>query len=148
MKCKRSSYTSEKPGRSIRSKAGITIVEVLVSLAIFVVYLTGACKLIVSHRKILDSSRDRYTASNIAKNRYEMTRTMDFSQIPLFAEAPRRVNANGVFSSSGNYLRETTINTVQSNLYEVVVSVSYLNRKTLKFDTAPEEIRTFVSADL
>jgi len=148
MQCKRSSYTSKKLGRSIRSKAGVTIVEAMVALSIFAVFITGTCKLMVMHRKTLDMARDQYTAVNIAKNRLELARAFDFDQIPELNESPVTVDFKGIPSQDGLFQRTTTVTVLNTNLYELVINVSAKNRETLTFKDSGQTINTYISKHL
>lgn len=124
------------------------MVETIVALAIFAVFLTGACKLILSHRKVSDMARAHYTAANIAKNRIEQIRTFEFDQVPGFVESQVVIDASGLPSTYGNYRRSTSISNVSSNLYDVVVTVDIRNRITLEFTPSHETVRTFIAHHL
>jgi len=146
-------YPTDKPDtvqglEKIRNRAGATLVEALLAMAIFAVFTIGACKLLVSQRKLLDIARDHYTAANIAKNRMELLRTFDFEQIPQLAEDPVRIDGNGIPSTIGHFTRSTIINPLSTNLYELAITVQIQNRKTLEFDTAEETISTYVALHL
>lgn len=121
------------------------MVEVLVALGIFSVYSAGACKLILSHRKVSDMARAHYTAANLAKNRLEIVRTFEFDQIPAFKESQVVIDESGMPNSVGNYRRSTMINSISGNLHDVVVTVDIRNRETLQFTPAHETVRTFVA---
>lgn len=121
------------------------MIEVLVAVGIFAVYASGACKLILSHRKVSDMARAHYTAANIAKNRLEVIRTFEFDQIPSFAESRVVIDESGLPNNVGNYRRSTKVGSVSSNLLDVVVSVDIRNRETLQFTPAHETIRTFIA---
>ena len=131
-----------------RSRAGISVLEALVALTIFAVFATGACKILVAHREILDMARDHYTAANIAKNRMEMVRTLDFPQIPQLNEDPIQVDASGIASKDGHFRRKTTITTLNTNLYKLAITVQIQDRRTLQFDKSEETINTYVSKHL
>ncbi len=144
---------SHLPDRNMGSdqrkrRGGATIVETVIALTIFAVFSTGACKLMVSHRKILDLSRDIYTASNLAKSRLELARTLEFEQVPDLFENQLLLDASGIPSSSGHFRRTTTVSAVSSNLYEVVIQVDIQNRKTLAFSPAKQDISTYVAKHL
>ena len=129
--------------------AGTTLIEAVVALSLFAVFMTGTCKLLVSHRKILDMASDRYTSANIAKNRLELVRTFGFEQIPDFNELAVTVDSSGIPSQQlGNFSRTTTITTIHTNLYELAINVKIRNRRTLAFDNAGETINTYVSKHL
>jgi len=125
------------------NRAGMTVVETIVALTIFAVFTTGACKLLLSHRKVSDMARAHYTAINIAKNRMELMRTFDFGQVDDFLEDKVVVDASGVPSTEGNYRRSTEVNNVSSNLVELTVTVDIRNRQTLVFNPANEQLSTY-----
>ncbi len=88
-------------------------------------------------------ARGHYTAINIAKNRMELVRTFDFGQVDDFLENNVIVNASGVPSTEGNYRRSTEVSTVSGNLLELVVTVDIRNQKTLIFNLANEQLKTY-----
>ncbi len=126
-------------------RAGVTLVETIVALAVLSVFTTGVCKLLLSHRKMSDMARAHYTAINIAKNRLELVRTFDFDQVGNFIEDKVVVDASGVPSTEGNYRRTTQIGTVSANLLELTVTVDLRNRKTLAFTPAKEVLATYIA---
>lgn len=141
-------HTDEIRVRRSRNRAGSTFVEAIIAVAILALFSTGASKLLVSHRKLLDMARDRYTAGNLAKNRLELVRTFDFEQIPEMEEIGIRIDDNGVPSIDGNFLRITSVSPLNTNLYELAVSVKIKNRKTLAYGPAEEVINTYVAKHL
>lgn len=126
-----------------RSRSGITMVETLVALTLLAVFTTGACKLLLSHRRLTDMARAHYTAINIAKNRMELVRTFDFGQVNDFLETDVIVDASGVPDTEGNYRRSTAVSTVSGNLLELIVTVDLRNRNTLVFNPANEVLTTY-----
>lgn len=142
------SESSPLTGMRSRKRAGSTFIEALVAMSIFAVFITGACQLLISHRQILDMARDHYTAANIAKNRMELIRTFDFDQIPQLAETAVRVNDSGVAATDGHFRRLTTINVLNTNLYELAITVQIQDRKTLAFSESEETINTYISMHL
>ena len=132
----------------LRSRAGITIVEVLLALSIFAVFSVGTCKLLTSHRKILDMSRDHYIAANLAKDRMELARTFDFEELPRLRESQLLIDESGIPNLAGHYRRTTTVSAVSSNLFELAVTVDIQNRKTLQFAPAEQTISTYIAKHL
>lgn len=131
-----------------RNCAGTTFVEAMVAMAIFAIFSAGTCKLLMAHRQTLDSARDHYIAANIAKNRLELVRTFDFEQIPQLTETPIRIDNSGIPAAAGNFLRETDITILSTNLLQLAISVKIQNRKTLAFDGAEQILNTYVSKHL
>ena len=126
-----------------RKRTGMTLVETVVAVAVLAIFSTGACKLLLSHRRISDMARAHYTAINIAKNRLELVRTFDFDQVANFIEDKVVVDASGVPSTVGNYRRTTQISAVSDNLLELTVTVDLRNRQTLAFTPAKEVLNTY-----
>ena len=60
--------------RGARGKRGLTLLEVIIALSIFMVGSMGICSLIVQSKRLSDSARDHYVAVNLAKNRMERAR--------------------------------------------------------------------------
>jgi len=139
----RSAWMEKSRLRPRGNRAGTTIVETMVALTIFAVFTTGACKLLLSHRKVTDMARAHYTAINIAKNRMELVRTFDFGQVDDFLEDKVVVDASGLPSTEGNYRRSTAVRIVSSNLLELTVTVDLRNRQTLAFTPAKEQVSTY-----
>jgi len=131
-----------------KSRAGSSIVEVMVALALFGVFTTATCKLLVSHRKVLDSARDHYIAANLAKDRIELARTFEFEQLRGLREKAIIVDESGLPSSFGHYRRSTTVTVVRTNLYEMAITVDIQNRKTLKFSPAEQSVTTYIAKHL
>lgn len=131
-----------------KSRAGATIVEALVALSIFAVFSVGACKLLTSHRRIMDMARDHYTAVNLAKDRMELARTFEFDQLPELAEDKLIIDESGIPKTYGHYRRTTQVTMVASNLYQLAITVDIQNRKTLKFAPMEQSINTYIAKHL
>ena len=139
-------FHATKGSRSLgQSKkcAGVTFVETIVALSLFAVFTTGACKLLLSHRKVSDMAREHYTAINIAKNRMELVRTFDFGQVDDFTEDNVMVDSSGTPDTEGYFRRTTEVSNVSSNLVEITITVDIRNRKTLVFNPANEVLSTY-----
>jgi prepilin-type N-terminal cleavage/methylation domain-containing protein len=131
-----------------RSRAGTSLVEVMIALTLFGVFTAGTCKLLVSHRKVLDSARDHYIAANLAKDRMELARTFEFDQVPELREQQLVVDESGIASPDGHYRRTTTVTAVQTNLLKFAVTVDIQNRKTLIFSPAEQSVSTYIAKHL
>jgi type II secretory pathway pseudopilin PulG len=132
-----------KPAPRQRKREGIVIVEMLVALVVFAIFVAGACKLLVSHRQMSDMARAHYTAVNIAKNRLELVRSFEFGQVDGFLEDKVEVDASGAPAELADYRRSTSVIGVSSNIYELAVTVEIRDRKTLQFSGRQEELTTF-----
>ena len=119
------------------------MVEAVVALTIFAVFATGGCKLLMSHRRVMDMARSHYTAINLAKNRMELVRRFDFDQVSNFIENNVIVDASGVPAATGNYRRSTAISTLSANLVEITVTIEIRNRQTLKFNPSEQQLSCY-----
>lgn len=129
-------------------KSGSSFVEVMIALAIFGVFIASSCKVLLAARTTLDLARDHYTASNIAKDRIELVRTLDFNQIPELEEDKLVIDGTGTPSDLGHFRRTTTVSMVTSNLFEVAVTVGIQNRRTLEFSPSEQTVNTYISKHL
>ncbi|MCF7848660.1 MAG: hypothetical protein K9M45_07420 [Kiritimatiellales bacterium] len=128
-----------------RKRAGVSLVETFMAVVIFSMFSTGVCQLVFYHRKMLDTARAHYTAVNIAKNRLERLRSVEFDQIPDFSELQIPVNASGRPETGTPYRRSTTVTTVSTNLYQLDVTVEIQDRETLAFGGSEEKLVSFFS---
>lgn len=136
---------AQENDETVKARAGMTLVETVVAIAVLAIFTTGACKLLISHRQMTDMARAHYTAINIAKNRMELIRTFDFGQVDDFIEDQVIVDTSGLPDTAGHYRRTTETSNINSNLLELVVTVDIRNRKTLAFTPAKEELTTYVA---
>lgn len=138
-------------GTTIRSnprRRGMTIIEVLVAMSLFAMFIVGASSLMLMVRKLSDVSRSHYQAVNIAKNRIEQVRNLrraDYNQIPMAVENGVRVDDRGEPSPTGKFRRTTIITEKTPNLIEIGVRVDILNRNTLTFDGEHEFLQSFIA---
>ncbi|MEI6892559.1 MAG: prepilin-type N-terminal cleavage/methylation domain-containing protein [Pontiella sp.] len=126
--------------------AGVSLVEVLVALSLFALFIAGASKALLSNRALADLTREHYTAANIAKNRIELARTFEFDSLSKFAEAPQLVDISGesLSGDSGRY-RRTTVIALTNNVAELTVTVEIRDHKTLDFEGSEEQVKTFIA---
>jgi len=129
----------------VRDRAGTTLVEVVVGLFIFGLFVAGMCRLLVLVNESADRARDHYVAVNIAKNRIERARAFDFNQLTsVFTENNVLVDVNGQPAVDTNFRRSTQITPAGTNLVEMVVTVDIRNRKTWAFNGPSEQVRTYI----
>ena len=126
-------------------KAGVTLVEVMVAILILGLCIGGLCQLAVNARQLSDMSRTHYTAINIAKNRLERAKTVDYDELQFLVENDIVVDPSGRADSSGDYRVNTAVTQASTNLMEIVVTVGIMNRLTLNFGPESESIRTYVA---
>ena len=130
---------------------GATIVETIVALTILAVFISGAVRVVMSHRQLTDKARAHYTAINIAKNRVEQVRNMrraDYSQIAAMIESDTLVDKDGDPApvNQAKYSRTTNISgTSVSELLEIEVIVKIKDPITLQFKGENEHIRSYMA---
>jgi Tfp pilus assembly protein PilV len=124
-------------------KKGMTILEVVIALGVFMIASAGICVLITQAKRLSDNSREHYQAVNIGKNRLERARFLPVSTLPLLVESNEYVNVSGanVDEEDANFRRSTAVVVVSSNLTEVIVTVDIRNRATWDFGTGTNGIR-------
>lgn len=126
-----------------KSRAGSSIVEALCSLVVFALFITGATKLLMTHRRMTDMAQSHYLAANIAKNRLELVRSFEYEERDRFGEDKVRVNSVGLPDETGDYRRSTLFFPTGNNVVELVVAVEIKNRKTLAFDGRNETLKSY-----
>ena len=91
-------------------------------------------------------TREHYTAVNIAKNRTELARTFSYSTLPDFEESETPVDFSGepIAEEQARYKR-TTVVVINGGVTELTVTVKIRNHKTLGFNEAQEQIKTFIA---
>lgn len=130
---------------------GATMVETMVALAILATFITGAARVILTHRQLADKARAHYTAINIAKNQVEQVRNMrraDYAQIFAMTENGVIVNAEGNHDSiNGKFRRTTTITADANNDYrlDIDVLVEIKNPVTLGFEGEGEHLKSYMA---
>lgn len=131
------------------SREGTTIVETIVALVLFAMFITGATKVLMSHRQLTDKSRAHYIAINITKNRIEQVRNMrraDYEQIGNMMESDTLVNAKSEITPNGKFRRTTKIHTTPVlGLLEIDVTVEIKNPITLQFSGENEHLKSYMA---
>ena len=132
-----------KSRRNSDWKSGMTILEVVIALGVFMIASAGICLLIAQSKQLSDGSREHYQAVNLAKNRLERARFLPVSALPMLVESNVYVNVSGamVDEEDANLRRSTAVVAVSSNLTEVIVTVDIRNRATWDFGTGTNGIR-------
>lgn len=128
-------------------KSGMTILEVVIALSIFIVVAAaGIFAIITQSKRLSDSARDHYQAINLAKSRLERAQllaTRAFSTLASLAETNLPVNVNGgiVSAEEAMFRRTTAVTNIATNLTEIIVTVDIRNRNTWNFDDGTNTIR-------
>ena len=119
-----------------RSRHGLTLVEVMVSMMLMLMVFTGSYKLITSSARLSKLSRDHYVAVNLAKNRLERARDFQCSDLGYLAEDNLVVDANGAPDPKGQYARTTTVQPdYEPNLTKMTVTVKVRDHQTGQFSS-------------
>jgi hypothetical protein len=127
------------------SKSGLTLVETIVSLALFALFIGGVCGLLNLVRELSDNARDHYMAANLAKNRIERAKEFGYENVPLFVESNVRLDEEGEPDTDGRFRRTTAVTMPSPNLYQLVVTVDILDRRSLSFDGEQETVETYIT---
>jgi hypothetical protein len=122
------------------NRCGTTLVESVVSLAVLAVCIGGACQLGLTAKSLGDDARAHYLAINMAKNRIERAKALEYDVVDQFVEDRIRITTSGVPDTKGSFRRSTRVTALGPNLRQVTVTVEILDRITLQFGGAKEEI--------
>jgi prepilin-type N-terminal cleavage/methylation domain-containing protein len=124
------------------SRDGFTMVEVMVSVFLMALVMTGAYALITRASALSRVARNHYVAVSLCKNRLERARTLDYASVPLLAENNVIVNDSGMPESGAMFSRTTTVNTntVSTNCLEMVVTVKIRNQRSGQFVGEKEQM--------
>ena len=123
-------------------RRGFTLVEVMVAILIFSICIGGICWLIVMSKQLSDRARDHYQAANLAKNRIERGRTLEFDSLEQFEMDQVIVDDEGHPDADGYFRLSTVVSNVNALLKEIIVTVEIRNRKTWDFEGEQETAQT------
>ena len=124
---------------------GMTLVETVIAVTIFSIFITGAIASIVQARMLSDEARAHYQAISICKNRLERALELDFEDVDEMIETDVLVDDTGVSDDDGLFRRTTTVTLVKQNLLQLTITCEIMNRNTREFDRINEEITTYVA---
>ena len=128
-----------------RSRRGVTMVESVVALFVFGMFMSGACDLVAVTRQAMDRAQLRYAAVNLAKSRAERVMGFAFDQVNQCVMNQVVVDAGGAPDSAGAFRLSTSITQVSPVLKQITVHVDIRNRRTTKFDCESQEIISYVN---
>jgi len=134
----------ERFGHIGRERYGVTLVETVIALMIFGIFIAGMCRLVLASREANDRARAHYTAVNLGKNRVERMKVSSFGELEQFAESRVVVNASGNPDPNGDYRRTTNIRTIGPTLKEVAVVVEIRDKVSRAF-TVGETVQTYIA---
>ncbi len=112
---------------AVGDKAGLTLIEVLIASTVIIIFCSGFFLALITSIKSQWLAANYYKAMNLAKNRIQHARTVDFYTLPLLEEYDFRVDEEGNSSVAGQYIRTTIVNTniVPDLLYQITVRIKY-----------------------
>jgi hypothetical protein len=96
----------------------------------------------VASKELSDRARFHYQAVNIAKNRIERLKVIDYDQLEHSSESYVRVDCAGTPKRNGKFRRTTMISDVNSSVRQVHVVVDILDRQDLRFAGEKEEMKS------
>lgn len=106
-----------------RARRGFTLISMMVALVLLVVGVSALATANVSTVTLQTLAQNRTNAIAIARAYVEEVRTRDPWLVE--SEGSVRLNADGVASSEGAYVRSLTVRETRNNLIEVEVRVDY-----------------------
>lgn len=119
---RRSSHSRSTAG-STRARRGFTLISMMVALVLLVVGVSALATANGSTVKLQTLAQNRTNAIAIARAYVEQVRTRDPWLVQT--ESATRVNAEGIASSSGAYIRRMTVRETRNNLIEIEVRVEF-----------------------
>ncbi len=118
--------------RHSKNMRGMTLVEVITSLALISVLIGGFLGLLLENMRAGATIDYNYAAINIARSRMdrirELRRDKGYSNLPTAVETDVAVNRDGLPDADGDFTRTTTITPNfegKTNLTKIMVTVSY-----------------------
>lgn len=113
------------------NKKGMTLAEVLISVGIFSMIITGVIGTFLVSIEASKKLNLEYAATNLAKNKIENLRYMEYDLLPEAEETDENFNEDGSHSYDpvGPFIRTTAVAanySGDSHLTKVVVDVYYL----------------------
>jgi len=111
-----------------RPTGGFTLVEVMVSSVIFVIFCVFFLNSVFASMRAQQLACDFYKAMTIARNRIQRVQQFAYSSIPLTSENQVPVDGKGNINSAGIYRRTTIVSAytnVTPNLLQITVQVHY-----------------------
>ncbi len=138
---------------------GLSIVEAVVALFLFGMFIASACKLIIVARESSGRATDHYQAICLGKNRIERLQSVDFSQLercasPVYAFGsvtnviPETMDRDGTASPEGRFRMTVSITNLTTNLKWVMVNIEIRDRVSMNFEGEYEEVVTMLSKQL
>lgn len=108
---------------------GTTLIEVIGAIFVFSISLQALIAVYIQSIQVGKRLDCAYTAYNLAKNRIEVLRSLNYTLLPSSAEDATIVNSDGNPDQNGAFIRSTTITSNYGGsalLTQAKVSVSYM----------------------
>lgn len=128
-----------------KHQKGFSLVELLIAIFVFAIGLEAIFGVNIQSTQMAQQGDLTYKAYNLAKNRVETLRAMNFNDLPSADEASILINENGVPDPSGSFVRSTVVWPSflnDPNLTQVSVTVFYRYRGVIS--RAPMEMTTVI----
>jgi len=129
---------------------GSTFVEVLVSIAIIVIFVTAAEMTILNSQFLASYSKHRLQAMYVAQQIIEQERRLNFSNIVSIASTPVTLDTKGTYNTTaddflGNVI--VTVTTLDTYRKQVQVQVNWQEQITTAKVTMREYYSTNIAND-
>jgi len=129
-----------------RGRAGMTLVEAVVALALLGVVALGAYRLIVVGLQLNRMARLHHQAIVLANSRLERARNFRYEDLGLIVENATLLNAAGTTDEEGAFRRSTAVNTnYAAGLSRVQVTVEIRDPRTGSFAGETETVSTLMT---
>lgn len=131
-------------GKNARSRAGFTLMEVMIASVIFLIASLGFSFGLIAALKTQYMASDHYSAMTISRNRIQRARSLDFSTLTLLNESMIRVDNLGNQSPTGFFFRSTSVTNVATNCVEISISVHFIEPSG-RTSAVPVTIQTMIA---
>lgn len=118
----------------LKNQKGITVLEIVGSVGLFAIGITALLGVYTQAVTMAKRADYAYVAYNLAKNRVERLRELDFASLPVANESSVRINRSGDPDPAGEFIRSTAVAASyggDANLTRVDVQVFYEMRGVL-----------------
>ena len=95
-------------------QCGMTVVELMVSMALLVMILAAAFPMVDQMMSRFQMARDHYVAASLCQGRIERARGVPYSNLDLFRETDAQVDDFGNAATPAGRFRRTTVVTVNT----------------------------------
>jgi hypothetical protein len=125
----------------------MTIVEAVIAILLFGLFIATACRVLISSRESTGRAKDHHLAICLGKNRIERLQVADFSQLESWTTVGdgEVLDQEGNPTPQGNFRLRVAVTSLTATLKSVVTTVEIKDRETLAFDGEYEQITTMLS---